>query len=164
MFDRILLAIDDSPASEVATAFTIAFANRCSASVHVLHVNERMVGGQELTLHPREEAAELVTRAVLELRQAGLRASGSVDVASYRQVPGRIVDTAIARGADAIVLGSRRHRRLGRLFSHQVRERTIRLTALPVMTAPSPLTVKASSGLDVLNGQVEHVLASMELQ
>jgi len=38
-----------------------------------------------------------------------------------------------------------RHRRLGRLFSAQVRERTTRLTALPVLTAPSPLKMASST-------------------
>ena len=62
-------------------------------------------------------------------------------VTSYRGVPQRIVATALERSADAIVLGSTRNRRLGRFFSAQVRERTTRLTALPVLTAPSPLQV-----------------------
>lgn len=46
MFERILLALDDSPAGEVATAFTGALAQRAGAdtSVHVIHVNERLVG------------------------------------------------------------------------------------------------------------------------
>jgi nucleotide-binding universal stress UspA family protein len=161
MFDRILLAIDDSPASEVATAFTVAFARQCSASVHVLHVNERLVGGRGLTLHTGDEATELVSRAVLELREAGIRASGSARVGSYRQVPSRIVETATARCADAIVLGSHRRGWLGRLFSPQVRDRTTRLTKLPVMTAPSPLKVTIPGGADALKGQVEQVLASL---
>ena len=45
MFERILLAIDDSPAGEMATLFAGALARRTGASVHVLHVNERLVGG-----------------------------------------------------------------------------------------------------------------------
>ena len=51
MFERILLALDDSPAGEVATAFAGALAQRAgtAASVHVLHVNEGLVGGHGLT-------------------------------------------------------------------------------------------------------------------
>jgi nucleotide-binding universal stress UspA family protein len=50
-----------------------------------------------------------------------------VCVAPYPRLPERIVATARERSADAIVVGSTRNRRLGRLFSPQVRERTTRL-------------------------------------
>ena len=126
MFDRILLALDDSPAGEVATVFAAALARRTGATVHVLHVNERLVGGNGLTLRSRHDAAELVTEAVQQLADAGVRAGGSVRVAAYRGVPMRIVEAAQDRKADAIVLGSNRSRHLGRLFSPQVRERTTR--------------------------------------
>ncbi len=146
MFARILLALDDSPAGEVATLFAAALARRCEATVHVLHVNERLVGGNGVTLRSREEATALVSGAIEQLAEAGVRAGGSVCVSSYRGVPNRIVATALERSADAIVLGSTRNRRLGRLFSGQVRERTTRLTALPVLTAPAPLKVTTTAG------------------
>src|ERR1700728_560376 len=96
------------------------------------------------------------SRAVAQLAESGVRASGSVCVSSYRGVPNRIVATALERSADAILLGSTRNRRLGRLFSGPVRERQTRLTALPVLTAPTPLKVTSpaaeaahwSNGLD----------------
>jgi nucleotide-binding universal stress UspA family protein len=146
MFDRLLLALDDSPAGEVATLFATALARRTGASVHVLHVNERLVGGNGVTLRTRLESTELVSSAVHQLAEAGVPAGGSVCVSSYRGVPQRIVATALDRSADAIVLGSTRNRRLARLFSPQVRERTTRLTALPVLTAPSPLKVVSPTG------------------
>ena len=108
MFDRILLALDDSPAGEVATVFSAALARRTGATVHVLHVNERLVGGNGLTLRSRHDAAELVTNAVQQLADAGVRAAGSVRVAAYRGIPMRIVEAAHDRKADAIVLGSNR--------------------------------------------------------
>jgi nucleotide-binding universal stress UspA family protein len=146
MFDRLLLALDDSPAGEVATLFATALARRTGASVHVLHVNERLVGGNGVTLHTRLESTELVSAAVHQLAEAGVRAGGSVCVSSYRGVPARIVATALDRSADAIVLGSTRNRRWARVFSPQVRERTTRLTALPVLTAPSPLKITSPTG------------------
>ena len=161
MFDRLLLALDDSPAGEVATLFAAALARRTGATVHVLHVNERLVGGNGVTLRTSRESTDLVRAAVGQLAHAGVRAGGSVCVSSYRNVPERIVSAALERSADAIVLGSTRNRRLGRLFSPQVRERTTRLTALPVLTAPSPL--KVTSPAEVADwtdglGQVVHSL------
>jgi nucleotide-binding universal stress UspA family protein len=139
MFEELLLAIDNSPASQVATTFTAAFAQRTHAPVHVLHVREHVIGGGGVTLLTREEVTELITNAVLELRAAGVRATGSSVTATHREVPNRIVETAQKRSAGAIVLGSNRRHRLGRLFSPRVRERTTRLTSLLVLTAPSPL-------------------------
>ena len=145
MFDRLLLALDDSPAGEVATLFCAALASRTGATVHVLHVNERLVGGNGVTLRSRQESTELVETAVRHIAEAGVCADGSVCVSSYRDVPRRIAATALERSAGAVVLGSTRNHRLGRLFSARVRERTTRLTALPVLTAPSPLRVTSPS-------------------
>ncbi|MGO9457305.1 MAG: universal stress protein [Acidimicrobiales bacterium] len=148
MFDKLLLAIDDSPGSEVAVIFATALAQRCSASVHVLCVNELQVSGRGLTLLTKEESLALVGDAVLGLQAVGVRASASVQVASYRHVARRIAETAHERGVDAIVLGSERHRRTGRLFSSGVRARTTRLTSLPILIAPAPLQVGARMHLD----------------
>jgi len=161
MFDRILLALDDSPAGEVATVFTAALARRTAATVHVLHVNERLVGGNGLALRSRREATDLVTSAVQQLADAGVPAGGSVRVAAYRGVPVRIVEAARDRKADAIVLGSNRHRHLGRLFSRQVRERTTRLTSLPVLTAPSPLKVTSLGGATAWDGGLDQALDAL---
>jgi nucleotide-binding universal stress UspA family protein len=161
MFDRLLLALDDSPAGEVATLFAAALARRSGAGVHVLHVNERLVGGQGVTLRSRTESTALVTGAVQQLAEAGVRASGSVRVSSYRNVPERIVSAAFERSADAIVLGSTRNRRLGRLFSARVRERTTRLTALPVLTAPAPLKVTSPDELAEWPGNLGRALDSL---
>jgi nucleotide-binding universal stress UspA family protein len=163
MFDRLLLALDDSPAGEVATLFAAALARRTGATVHVLHVNERLVGGNGVTLRSARESTDLVTAAVGQLADAGVRAGGSVCVSSYRNVPERIVSTALGRSADAIVLGSTRNRRLGRLFSPQVRERTTRLTALPVLTAPSPLKVTSPAGVADWTDGLGQVLDSLRI-
>lgn len=69
MFDRILLALEDSPSGEMAALFAGALARRTGASVHVLHVDDRLVV---------DGAEDLVTRAVHELADSGVRASGSV--------------------------------------------------------------------------------------
>jgi nucleotide-binding universal stress UspA family protein len=161
MFDRILLGLEDSPAGEMAALFTGALAGRTGASVHVLHVNQRVVGGNGLTLRTRGEATELVTLAVQDLADRGVRASGSVRVASYRGVPGQIVAVARERSADAIVLGSNRNRWLARLYSSRVRERTTRLTSLPLLTAPSPLKVRSTPGFAAGERRLEQVLDAL---
>jgi nucleotide-binding universal stress UspA family protein len=149
MFTRLLLAVDDSPGSEVATAFATALARHHAASVHVFHVNEYLVGGRGLTLRTQADAEDLLTGTVHHLRAAGITATGSSVRATYREVPSRIAAAARERGSDAIVLGSERHRRLGRLFSPDVRGRVMRLTSLPLVTAPSPLDVSGPAALTI---------------
>ena len=163
MFDTLLLAIDDSPGSEVAVVFATAFAQRCSASVHVLCVNELQVAGRGVPLLTKEESLALVGDAVRGLQAAGVRAGGSIQVASYRHVADRIAEAAHRRGADAIVLGSERHRRTGRLFSSRVRARTTRRTSLPILIAPSPLQVGARTrlDLDLVRARVDHDLVTL---
>jgi nucleotide-binding universal stress UspA family protein len=162
MFDRILLALDDSPSGEVALAFTGALARRAGASVHVLHVNERLVGGNGLTLRSRAESTDLVTAAVHQLADQGVRSvGGSVCVTSYRGVPERIVTVAQERMAGAIVLGSTRRRRLGRVFAGRVRERVTRLSSLPVLVAPAPLLVTALDGQDSWDASFEQTVESL---
>lgn len=148
MFQKLLLAVDDSAGSQVAVSFATALAQPTSASVHVVYVNEFLVGGRGLTLHTQAEATALVAEAVSQLRSAGIDVSGSVCAGSYHDVAKVIVDRAQHTDADAIVLGSSRRTRLGRLFSRQLRDRTTRLTALPVITSPPPLKV-SSGALDL---------------
>jgi hypothetical protein len=69
------------------------------------------------------------------------------------------------RSADVILLGAKRRRRWARLAGRGVRERTIRLTALPVITAPAPLAVSAIhqltlSDLDKLDARQERSISS----
>lgn len=139
MFQRLLLAIDDSPSTNVAISFTAALAQRSKAEVHVLYVNEYLVGGTGVARHSRAEAARLVADAVGELQSAGVRVEGTVSVAPCSQVVWRIVETAQHDGADLVVLGSCRTRGLRRLFSRQIGEQVVCHAALPVLTAPAPL-------------------------
>jgi nucleotide-binding universal stress UspA family protein len=161
MFDRILFALDDSPAGEMATAFVSALATRTGATVHVFHVNEFQVGGRGLTLRTHQEVTDLVTGVVGQFSEHEVRAGASVRTASYRQVPAQIAAAARERRADVIVLGSYRQRRLGRLFSTRVRERTTRLTSLPVLTAPSPLEVTSLAGADAWDEGLDQLLESI---
>jgi nucleotide-binding universal stress UspA family protein len=149
MFQRLLVAIDNSEGSDVALSFAVALAKQSGASVHVLHVNEHVVGGNGVTLRTDEEVTRLLTEAVEHLRDEGIRTSGSVRRAPYRHVAQCIAAMAEERSADVIVLGAKRRRQWARLAGRGVRERTIRLTVLPVITAPAPLAVASVGQLTV---------------
>jgi nucleotide-binding universal stress UspA family protein len=141
MFERLLVAIDDSASNPVTLSFATALSQRQGASVHVLHVNQFQVGGRGITELTETEASCLVEGAVRGLNDEGVETSGSLARATCFNVAGVIVDVARAHDCDAIVLGSARRRRFGRLFGQGIRERTTALTPVPILTAPAPLRV-----------------------
>jgi nucleotide-binding universal stress UspA family protein len=140
MFQRLLLAIDGSDAGQAATSFAIALATQ-GAAVRVVHVNQYQVGGRGLTLETADEARRLARDAVSELLAAGVPATGLVFRSTCFGIADGIVAEADRWTADAIVLGSRRYQGARRLCGRGVRSRVIRLSQLPVLTAPAPLRV-----------------------
>jgi nucleotide-binding universal stress UspA family protein len=148
MFQRLLVAIDGTERADITLSFATALAKERGAVVHLFYVNELAVGTGGMPLLTNEEAVALLTRAAEQLRAEGIRVTGSARRASYRQVPQRIATAADEFAADAIVLGSRRRNRVLRLFSRRVRERTVRLTSLPVIMAPAPLDIPVGARLE----------------
>jgi nucleotide-binding universal stress UspA family protein len=141
MFDRILLAIDDSPSGSAAVSFAIAMAKSSDATVHVIHMNEFVVGGRGQTLETRGEADQVITEAMAELKAAGVEATGIVSLANCFTVAHHIVEAADEFSADVIVVGSRRPSRWARLRGTGVREQITELTSLPVISAPPALQI-----------------------
>ncbi len=143
MFHRILLALDAGETGAVATSFTVALASSRGTEVHVVHVNEHLLGRRGLMSESPVEAAEIVVGALRELHAAGVQATGVTYRATGFDVPAVICDLAECVRADVVVLGSRRRRlpSLSRLLGRGTRERIVRRTPLPVLTAPAPLRV-----------------------
>lgn len=141
MFQRILVAIDDSPSSPVALSYTCSLARTAGASVHILHVNRFQVGGRGFTELTETEATELVDDAVGQLRDQQIDAKGSVVRSTCFSIGQVIAEAAQAHQSDVIVLGSRRHARVPRLFGRGAHEQITRYSTLPVLTAPAPLDV-----------------------
>jgi nucleotide-binding universal stress UspA family protein len=144
MFQQLLVAIDDTDSAPVALSFTTALARGGNSSVHVVHVNRLVVGGRGLTERSDAAATALVDAAVLQLLEQGVTATGSVSRATSFTIGQVVADAAQARRCDAIVIGSARRAgryRLARPFGRRTRERIVRHTDLPVLTAPSPLHV-----------------------
>ncbi len=141
MFNRILLAIDGTESGDVALSFVAPLARQCGASVHVLYVNEALVGGRGTTVSTHHEARTIVEGAVASLWMAGVDADGDVMRGNCFNVDAHIVDAATQFRADVIVLGSRRRRWIGRFSGKGMRERVTAMTGLPTLTAPAPMKV-----------------------
>jgi nucleotide-binding universal stress UspA family protein len=140
MFQRILLAIDSGDAAAVASCFTVALARSGAASVHVVHVNERFIGGFGLTTEEPDEGADVVTEVSRDMRAAGIPVTGATYATTPFDVAPAIADVAEQWRADVIVVGSRR-RRVGPVLRASMRDKIARTTPLPVLTAPAPLRV-----------------------
>jgi nucleotide-binding universal stress UspA family protein len=138
MFQRIVLAVDADDATAVATSFTVGLARSSNASVHVLHVHEYLLGGRGHTVLSQHEAEDLVVGVVGELWAAGIDATASIVRATVQHVAAAVADTALAQGADVIVLGRRRRRWLPRV-GRGLRERIADCTGIAVVAAPPPL-------------------------
>jgi nucleotide-binding universal stress UspA family protein len=144
MFRQLLVAIDHTAAAPVALSFATALTRGEGASVHVIHANRLVVGGRGFTELTDAEATALVDSAVLQLLEQGVQVSGSVCRATSFSIGQVIADEARTRQCDAIILGSHRPARWSRLahpFGRGTRERIIRHSSLPVLTAPAPLQV-----------------------
>ena len=148
MFRRILLAVDGSESDDVSTSFVSALARESSAAVRVAYVNEYLVGGRGFTRSTTAEAREIVDGAARSLVVCGVAADGEVRLATTFDMASRIADAAAEWSADVIVVGSRRHRRLGRLSGRGMREKVTALTALPILTVPAPLRLGRARQLE----------------
>jgi nucleotide-binding universal stress UspA family protein len=114
-FRRVLVAVKD--ASQVEHA--VELARRVGASeARVLHLSLReSIGGRRYPLESDASAAGLVEAAILELRLAGIPATGEVCYALIDRAAQAIAASAAEWGADLIVLGSPRRSKLTtRLF------------------------------------------------
>lgn len=81
---------------------------------------------------------------MVSLRMAGVNAEGRIRTLPEARVAHAVVEESAVHGSDAIVLGARRLRGISRVSGRGVRERILRVSALPVIVAPSPLSTRNS--------------------
>jgi nucleotide-binding universal stress UspA family protein len=102
-YRRVLMPIQDAAQAEHA----VELARRAGASeALVLHLNLReSYGARRFALETDSEAARVVESTVLELRMAGIAATGQVRPALVDRAASEILVEATEWGADLIVLG-----------------------------------------------------------
>jgi nucleotide-binding universal stress UspA family protein len=137
MWSSLLFALDQFESGQRALDFVSEFAAANACSVRVLHVREYSHSGRVPPLETPEDAEALVADAVFRLRMCDVGAGGRSRSSLRDQVAARIVEEAMFHECDAIVLGSRRLHGYARLSAQGVRERVLRLSALPLIIAPT---------------------------
>jgi hypothetical protein len=146
MFNRILIALEDTPAAKIAFDYAVNLARRDRAELHVLCVGSM----PELTASTIEEVRDAQRHAREDLmpllrsaRQAA-EAEGQPVITEMRfgHAGDVITEYAAAHGIDLIVLGKERHH-LGALS-----ERVIQHASCPVFVAGDAEVMKYTGPVD----------------
>lgn len=103
---KVLVAVDDSLASDEALTDTAVVAARADAEVLVLHVQQMIAVQGAAIVEPEAQASAIVDRAVGKLTAHGVRARGRTMI--DQNVAAAIVAAAERFEADLVVLGSSR--------------------------------------------------------
>ena len=136
MFDKILVAVDHSEASDRALDAARDLALLSQGEVWVLHLREREVAvktGVSLTDESMDEASAAVAAAVDKLTAAGVKAHGDVGTTLFGYAARNIVDDAKEHDVDVIVMGSRGRGDLAGLILGSTAHKVIHLTDRPVL-------------------------------
>jgi nucleotide-binding universal stress UspA family protein len=132
MLEKILLAVDESEHARKAVAAAIELARAGGGTVHVLHVRELAFAPATVVGDHPKEAERLVAGVVEELRQAGVKAEGTVRTTIGGPAQA-ILEQARDLDATMIVLGSRGLGPLGGLLLGSVAHKILQLATCPVL-------------------------------
>jgi nucleotide-binding universal stress UspA family protein len=135
MYERVLVPIDHSEVSERALAAARDLASLSNGEVWVLHLREREVMPRMglIANETPTEAGLQVQKAVDELLNAGVKATGEVRNTIYGQAAREIVADARLHNVDVIVMGSRGRSDLTGLLLGSTAHKVIHLTDRPVL-------------------------------
>jgi nucleotide-binding universal stress UspA family protein len=136
MYDKILVAIDQSSVAERVLVAARELAQLSGGEVRVLHLREReILGGRGgvLDYETGEQARATADRAVAALAQDGIKASGQARNTPFGHAAREIVGEARDFGAAVIVMGSRGHSDLAGLVLGSTAHKVIHLADRPVL-------------------------------
>jgi nucleotide-binding universal stress UspA family protein len=143
MFQRILVALDQSDYSQLALPSAIEVAKKFGATIFVLHVVEHDRGRS--VAYPTEspaEATQLVYGAVKIARDAGIAAQGELRDVASGHVAKSIVEAAAENRIDLIVMGSRGLSDVQGLLLGSVTHKVMQLAEIAVLVARGPVPVR----------------------
>jgi nucleotide-binding universal stress UspA family protein len=135
MYERLLVAVDHSKATEHVLSAARDLASLSGGEVWVLHLREREVMPRAglVETESTDEAQAEVDAAVEELTKAGINAHGIVRSTLYGYAAREIVDDAKELGVSVIIMGSRGRGDLAGLVLGSTAHKVIHLTDRPVL-------------------------------
>jgi nucleotide-binding universal stress UspA family protein len=135
MYERLLVAIDHSEATERVLEAARNLASLSQAEVWVLHLREREVLPRAgvIPTESKDQAKAEVEAAVEELLKAGINARGEVRDTVFGYAARDIVDDAQEHDVSVIVMGSRGRGDLAGLVLGSTAHKVIHLADRPVL-------------------------------
>ena len=135
MYEKLLVAVDHSKATERVLSAARDLASLSNGEVWVLHLREREVMPRAglIETESTDEAEANVEAAVEELRKAGIKAHGIVRSTIYGYAAREIVEDAKSRDASVIIMGSRGRGDLAGLVLGSTAHKVIHLADRPVL-------------------------------
>lgn len=135
MYERMVVAIDHSPATGRVLTAARDLARLSQGQVWVVHVREHQGAGRGgvMASETIDEAHRAVDAAVAELAEAGVRAQPDIRYALTGHAASEISDSARAHDAGVIVMGSRGRSDLAGVLLGSTAHKVIHLTDRPVL-------------------------------
>lgn len=134
MYEKILVAIDESEAADRVLTAARDLAALAHGQIWILHLREREPSKFGTTTSETSGAAQAeVDTAVQKLTAAGISAAGIVRDAIFGYAAREIVAEAKDRGAGVIVMGSRGRGDLAGLLMGSTAHKVLHLTDRPVL-------------------------------
>lgn len=144
-FKHILVPTDFGPSSVHAVELAVSLAGALDAELTLLHVWEvptslysgLVLNTTEMIASIERAAADNLDEALHALRQRLPKAKSTLQMgAPWRE----IVDAALSKNADLIVMGTHGRQGLSHALLGSVAEKVVRLSTVPVLTARLPTT------------------------
>lgn len=153
MFARAVVATDLGPASEGIVG--------CAGSLGSLGVREAYLAyAIDLDREPSPDQDATFSRQAESLESAGIRVHVDTPLGN---APHAITSLAAERGANLIVMGTHGLGLFHTGFSGSVSSDVIRLSTVPVLLAPSPVTDTAESGDIACSSLLSSVLVAVDV-
>lgn len=134
MFDKILLPVDGSKASDRAVHVASDLASRYGAEIIVLHVREfDYLYGVDVAGDGLQDAIDLVDRYVRRMKEAGLSARGEVTSALHGGTAREILAVADHEHVHLVVMGTHGLSAWRRLALGSVTNKVLHSAGVPVL-------------------------------
>jgi nucleotide-binding universal stress UspA family protein len=144
MFERILLAVDDSDESKKALKTAVSLARATAGEIFVVHVHAKDMGFHVTDdVETRLEAEMLIEAACDVVKKAGVPVLGDLRAARVDRVAKEILDAAENFRADCIVVGSRGGGPFAQMLVGSVANQVVHLAHCPVVVAREAVPVAA---------------------
>ncbi|MEV4043264.1 universal stress protein [Streptomyces sp. NPDC049744] len=137
MFQRILVAVDASPARHSVVRLTADMARLTGAKVSVVHIAPSTATiAAVVSLEDDSEAATVLDEAITGLREAGVEAEGTVVDALTTQIASTISAAAREWQADLLILSPHHRGSLQALLNPRVSDAVTHNSRTAVLLAP----------------------------